>query len=159
MKTGIPWIVMNSQHEVHENWYTSFHGLRAVNSLLFMVYQFSWTSCCEFIIIHGIPVFMDFVLWIHYYSWYTSFHEWPTFAYINILNMRTKILCQGNEKNIHQKFAWLKVASVNISLCKFHGLRAVNSLLFMVYQFSWTSCCEFIIIHGIPVFIDFVDII
>ena len=24
--------------------------------------------------------------------------EWPTFAYMNIFNMRTKILCHRNEK-------------------------------------------------------------
>jgi hypothetical protein len=30
-------------------------------------------------------------------------------------NMRTKILCRRNEKKINQKFAWLKLVSVNIS--------------------------------------------
>jgi len=41
--------------------------------------------------------------------------ECPTFAYINILNMRTKISSHRNEKNINRKFVWLKVASVNMS--------------------------------------------
>ena len=29
--------------------------------------------------------------------------------------MRTKMLCRRNEKKINQKFAWLKLVSVNIS--------------------------------------------
>jgi hypothetical protein len=37
--------------------------------------------------------------------------EWPTFAYMNILNTRTGILCNRNEKIINQKFVLLKVAS------------------------------------------------
>jgi hypothetical protein len=36
---------------------------------------------------------------------------WPTFAYMNILNMRAMILCNRNEKIINQKFVLLKVAS------------------------------------------------
>jgi len=34
---------------------------------------------------------------------------------MNILNMRTKILCHRNVKKINQKSVWLKVASINIS--------------------------------------------
>jgi hypothetical protein len=41
--------------------------------------------------------------------------KWTTFTYMNILNMRTKILCHRNENEINQKFVCLKVASINIS--------------------------------------------
>jgi hypothetical protein len=37
--------------------------------------------------------------------------EWPTFAYMSILNTRARILCNRNEKIINQKFVLLKVAS------------------------------------------------
>jgi hypothetical protein len=39
--------------------------------------------------------------------------KWTTFTYMNILNMRTKILCHRNENEINQKFVCLKVASIN----------------------------------------------
>lgn len=40
--------------------------------------------------------------------------EWKTFTYMNMLNMRTKILYHINGNDINQKFVYLKVASVNI---------------------------------------------
>jgi hypothetical protein len=44
-----------------------------------------------------------------------SIELYTCISYMNILNMRTKILCHRNEKEINKKFVWLKVASVNIS--------------------------------------------
>jgi hypothetical protein len=113
-----------------------------VNSLLFMVYQFSWTSCCEFIIIHGIPVVMDFLLWIHYYSCYTSFHGLRAVNSLLFMVYQLSwtsccefIIIHGIP--VFMDFVlWIHYYSWYTSC---HGLRAVNSLLFMVYQFSWTS--------------------
>jgi hypothetical protein len=40
--------------------------------------------------------------------------EWPTFAYMNILNTRARILCNRNEKIINQKFVLCKVGKVAV---------------------------------------------
>jgi hypothetical protein len=59
----------------------------------------------------------------------------PIFAYMNIFNMRTMILCHRNEK-INQKFVLLKVASDKKLTVAIYGCAMFS---FPSYIYSWNN--------------------